>query len=44
MLLMNFLVIIRMKRFKFYSEADAESFKKNKLMIKVVGVEKDIIV
>lgn len=44
MLLMNFLVIIRMKRFKFYFEADAESSKKNKLMIKVVGVEKDIIV
>ncbi|CAN7092303.1 unnamed protein product [Brassica rapa subsp. narinosa] len=44
MLLMNLPATTRMKRPKSYPEADAESSKKNKLMIKAVGVEKDIIV
>ncbi|KAH0910699.1 LOW QUALITY PROTEIN: hypothetical protein HID58_034020 [Brassica napus] len=44
MLLMNLPVTKRMKRPKSYPAADAESSKMNKLMIKAVEVEKDIIV
>ncbi|CAN6860329.1 unnamed protein product [Brassica oleracea] len=44
MLWMNLPATTRMKRPKYYPATDVESSKKNKLMIKTVKVEKDIIV